>query len=111
MVTSPADQVELKVKWSLERLHDGNDETQMQNASYLAGIPSNQVHRFPVFITKGMLCSHHPVVTAKAPIYSIHATVHAHDRRLAARAVQRQVPMDQQARATLQCNFVWGTII
>ena len=44
MASSPADQVELKVKWSLERLHDGNDETQMQNASYLAGIPSNQVH-------------------------------------------------------------------
>ena len=44
MATSPADQVELKVKWSLERLQDGNDETQMQNASYLAGIPSNQVH-------------------------------------------------------------------
>jgi hypothetical protein len=43
MATSPTDQVELKVKWSLERLHDGNDETQMQNASYLAGIPSNQV--------------------------------------------------------------------
>jgi hypothetical protein len=45
MAASPADQVELKVKWSLERLQDGNDETQQQNASYLAGIPSTQVQR------------------------------------------------------------------
>lgn len=42
MGASPTDQMELKVKWSLERLNDGNEETQSQNAHYLADIPSNQ---------------------------------------------------------------------
>ena len=69
MATSPADQVELKVKWSLERLHDGNDETQMQNASYLAGIPSNQVRNVPLLSQLvGRIRSHHPVIAANAPV-------------------------------------------
>ena len=38
------DQTESKVKWSLERLQDGNEETQQQNANYLVSIPSSQVN-------------------------------------------------------------------
>lgn len=42
-MASQADQLALKVQWSLERLIDGNEESQSQNAHYLAGIPSSQV--------------------------------------------------------------------
>lgn len=37
---SPVDQQKIKVRWSLERLADGNEESQLENAQFLSGIRS-----------------------------------------------------------------------
>ena len=44
-MASPDEQLALKVKWSLERLTDGNEETQSQNSQFLADIRSTQAWR------------------------------------------------------------------
>lgn len=38
-----AEQQRLSVKWSLERLAEGGEDTMSENASFLDGLPANQV--------------------------------------------------------------------
>lgn len=40
VASSLLDQQAIKVQWSLERVADGNEETQLENAKFLAAIPS-----------------------------------------------------------------------
>ena len=44
-MASPDEQLALKVKWSLERLTDSNEESQSQNSQFLADIRSTQAWR------------------------------------------------------------------
>lgn len=65
-MASQADQLALEVQWSLERLADGNEETQSQNAHFMAGIPSSQVRK--LHWRKHVATAHHAITTRQAAL-------------------------------------------